>query len=63
MRIRLTVSTGWANGEHVEYIDLPHYWGCLSKHGKEHYLRSAAIGSLKGCCSAYGEVVEDEEDE
>lgn len=63
MRIKLTVSTGWANGDHVEYIDLPHHWEALSNHGKENYLHSAATESLHDCCSAYGEVVEDEEDE
>lgn len=62
MRIKLT-ATGWANREHVKYIDLPRHWGDLSNHGKENHLYSAAIDYLHDCCSAYGEVVEDEEDE
>ena len=58
-RIQITVSTGWANGDHVDYCDLPIHWEKLNDEEKEEWIQEAAEEYLHQCCDAFGEVVDD----
>ena len=62
-KIKLTVSTGWANGDHVDYVDLPIHWDQLSDKGKEDWIHEAAGEYLHECCESFGELIEDEDEE
>lgn len=63
MRIKVTVSTGWANGDHVDYYELPAHWENLSDQEKESWISEAAAEYLHETCEASGELVEDDEGE
>ena len=59
----MTVSTGWANCDHVDYCELPENWNGLSEEDRDKWLSAAAMEYLHECCDAFAEVVdEDEED-
>jgi len=59
--IKLTVSTGWAGGDHVDYWDLPGNWDSMSDGEKEETIHEYSKEYLEQCCDAYGEVVDDSE--
>lgn len=59
-QIKLTVSTGWANGNHVEYLELPSHWENLNELEKEEYLNECATEYLHECCESFGEVVDED---
>tara|TARA_R110000764_G_C10977434_1_gene379935 strand:- start:1173 stop:1358 length:186 start_codon:yes stop_codon:yes gene_type:complete len=59
-RIKMMVSTGWANGEHVDYCELPCHWDNLTDSEKETWVDEAAHEYLLQVCSSCGEIVEDD---
>jgi len=59
-QIKITVGTGWANGEHVDYWDLPENWDKFTDKEKENYLDACANDFLHECCDSHAEVVEEE---
>lgn len=61
MKIKVTVDTGWANGEHVDYWELPPNWDKLSEDEKQTVLCEYGHEYMMECCSSYGELVEDED--
>jgi len=60
-KIKVTVSTGWANGDHVDYWDLPIHWDELDEEQKQITLHSYAEEYLHETCESYAEVAEDED--
>ncbi len=62
MKIKMTVSTGWANGEHVDYQELPPDWDNLSHQEKENYIHACAGEYMHEVCSAHGELVGDDDE-
>lgn len=48
--IKLHVSTGWANGDYKEEIELPEEWDSLSEDEKEAFLNDVAVDYLHECC-------------
>jgi len=63
LKIKVQVSTGWANGEHTDYWDLPDDWKGLSQEEKDQVLNDYAEEYLYEKCDSYAEVVEEDEDE
>jgi hypothetical protein len=61
-QIKITVSTGWAYGDHVEYWELPENWDDFSDKEKGKHLNECALAYLHEVCDSYAEVV-DEDDE
>ena len=61
MKIKMVVNTGWANGDHVDYIDLPIHWDSLSEEEKEEWLHDCAVEHLNNCCDTCAYLVEDDE--
>jgi hypothetical protein len=57
--IELSVSTGWANGTHVEQQELPDDWETLSEIEKEVLLDEMATDFLHEKCQGYAHVVEE----
>jgi hypothetical protein len=57
--IELKVSTGWANGTHVEQQDLPEDWEELTSEEKESILDEMATDFLHEKCQGYAHVVEE----
>jgi len=53
-------STGWANGDHVDYCELPIHWDELSDNEKEEWAQEAAQEYMNEVCSFCGEIVDDE---
>ena len=62
-RIKMTVSTGWANGDHVDYEELPQFWDELSEEDKEGYLNTCATDYLNECCDSCAVLVDEDEDD
>jgi len=58
-QIKLTVTTGWADGQHVSHEELPAHWDEMSDKDKEEYLEESAQIYLDECCQGYAEVVEE----
>ena len=63
MRIKMTVSTGWANGDHTDYAEAPDNWESMTEDEKDAYAHECATEYLYECCSASGEFVEDDDDD
>lgn len=61
-KIKVTVSTGWAYGDHVDYWELPFNWDGFTKEEKDKFLDECENDYLHEVCESYAEVV-DEEDE
>jgi hypothetical protein len=61
MKIKVTVNTGWAGCDHINYEDLPSDWESLTSKEKGNYLHESAQIMLNEHCQAYAEVVDDEE--
>lgn len=59
--IKLTVETGYVNGDHIDYCDTPDNWDNYTENEKERYMNDAANEYLHEVCQAYGEVVEEED--
>lgn len=62
MKIKLHVSTGWANGDHVDYQELPENWDEFTEDEKQKFIDECATDYLHECCEAAGWLVEDDED-
>lgn len=61
-KIKVTVSTGWANGEHIDYWDVPIGWDKMSKEEQENTLNEYAMEYLHETCGCHAELVEDEDE-
>ncbi len=57
-RIEMTVDTGWANGGHVDYCELPESWDEMTEEQQEEHLAMCAHDYLLECCSSEAQVVE-----
>jgi hypothetical protein len=57
--IELKVSTGWANGTHVEQQELPEDWEELTLYEQESILDEMATDFLHEKCQGYAHVVEE----
>lgn len=60
-QIKLTVSTGWAGGDHVDYVDLPDEWEELTERQQELLIDELGAGYLHEVCGCCGEVVDEED--
>ncbi len=61
-QIKVTVSTGWVNGDYVEYWELPENWDEFSGKEKDKHLNECAMASLHEVCDSYAEVVDEDDD-
>lgn len=61
--IRLTVKTGFVDAEHVCEYGLPDWWDTFSDEQKGNTLSHYAQEYLQEVCEAFGEVVEEDDDE
>ncbi len=59
--IQLHVSTGWANGDHKEEMELPAAWETFSEKEQEDFLNECATDYLHECCEAAAWVKDEEE--
>jgi len=59
-QIKVTVDTGWANGDHVDYWDLPENWDSLTDKEKEKHLDDCANDFLHECCDSFAELVDED---
>ena len=50
--IKINVSTGWANGDYNEEIELPDKWDEFTEEEKEEFLNESAMDFLHECCEA-----------
>ena len=57
--IKVYVGTGWANGDHVDYWELPDGWDDMSEKEQEETLNEYSLDYLYDCCEHYAEVVEE----
>ena len=48
--IKLNVSTGWANCDHNEDLELPDDWDDWSEDEQNKFLNDVAVGFLFECC-------------
>jgi hypothetical protein len=58
--IKVQVSTGWANGDHTDYWELPNGWDEMSEKEQEDFLAECGQDYLFECCEGYADVVEEE---
>ena len=63
MKIKLTVETGWANGDHVSYEELPIHWDSLTDKEKEDLVDEWAVSYMHEVVSCCGELVERGDDD
>ncbi len=61
MRIKLKVSTGWANGDHIDYVELPENWDSFTEGEKQKFIDDSSVEFLHECCECSGWLVEDDE--
>ena len=59
--LKLVVSTGWANGDHVDYQELPDDWDEMSAEEQRNFIDDCARDYLFECCESYGEIVDEED--
>lgn len=59
MKIKLHVSTGLVNGDHVDYACLPENWNDFTEGEKEKFINDCAIEFLHECCKCSGYLVEE----
>lgn len=62
-KIKVTVSTGWANGDHVDYWELPLQWDDYDEAGKQKILDDFADEYLHDCCESFAELVDGEDED
>lgn len=48
--IKINVSTGWANGDYNEEMELPDNWEELSEKDQDDLLNEVALDFLHECC-------------
>lgn len=61
-KIKVQVDTGWANGTHTDYWDLPIGWESMDDSEKKDWINECAQDFLHEKCEAYAELVESEND-
>lgn len=59
--IKATVSTGWANGDHIDTLELPEEWDTWSEEEQTNLLEQFATECLHETCQGYAEVVDEDE--
>lgn len=62
-KIKLMVSTGFANCEHVEYQELPEWWEELTSNEKDEFIQDSAREFYNECCEFSGKLVDEDEEE
>jgi len=60
--IKLHVSTGWANGDHKEEMELPDNWDEMTEDDQEKFLNEVAMEYLHECCESAAWVDDSDED-
>lgn len=58
-QIKVSASTGWANGDHVDYWELPDDWDTYSEEEKEKFLVECGDEYLHEMCEGFAEVVDE----
>ena len=58
-QIKVSVSTGWTNGDHEDYWELPDDWGTYSEEEKEKFLFECGQEYLHEKCEGGAEVVDE----
>ena len=59
--IKINVSTGWANGDHDDEVELPDDWDIMPKDEQDKYLNECATDLLFSTCYCSAWVEDDEE--
>lgn len=57
--IKINVSTGWANGDHNDEVELPDNWDDMSEDEQDSYLDGCAMDLLYNTCECSAWVEED----
>tara|TARA_R110000764_G_scaffold223907_1_gene312903 strand:+ start:115 stop:306 length:192 start_codon:yes stop_codon:yes gene_type:complete len=59
--IKINVSTGWANGDYDEELELPDGWDDWTEEERDEFLNGCATELLHNSCECAAWVEEDEE--
>lgn len=61
-KIKVHVDTGWANGTHTDYWDLPDCWESMNDEEKQKFINECAEDFLHETCECYAELVESDDE-
>ena len=59
--IKINVSTGWANGDHNDEVEIPDDWDTMTEDEQDKYLNECATDLLFNTCECSAWVEDDEE--